>query len=358
MKNNRKYWYLAPVVLLMIVLIIGSKDKRPSSSVTITESIEEAADENKSCQTESKISEDETLSANVETLEEETISAIAETTERETVSAGLESEEQTEIERPHAIEGIPCYENIDRFPADIAFASEESVKLVTDIYDEIGFEGEFQSGDETVYEFYRKKFALLLDGKVKIYDAEGNESSLYDRYIPMGRLQHQVKADELYFFDMDGDGLPELCVQGTSGTYICKYDADSDQYTEWWGAIGSGCRILGTRKMAVYYSGDMERLYLLNSDGYTEYAITFNTSSYQPGKLSYWMSIPDFEKRLHDGKIPDFIKQQIVYDEYWRTYYLRVTREQYKELVKELYEAGRKAEKHQVPFSYFFDSEA
>jgi hypothetical protein len=355
MKNNRRYWYLAPVVLLMIVLIIGSKDKRPSSSVTITESIKQAVDENKSCQTESNISEDETLSANVETLEEETISAIAETPERETVSAGLESEKQTETEKPHAIEGIPEYEYPYLFPVDIVFASDESVKLVSDIYDEIGFEGEFQSGDETVYEFYRKKFALLLDGKVKIYDAEGNESSLYDRYIPKGRLQHQIRAEELYFFDMDGDGLPELCVQGTSGLYICKYDADADRYIEWWGTTNSGCMILGTRKMADTRSGDIDRLWLFDKDGYLECKITFNTL-YQSERL-YMVSIPDFEERVRDGKIPDFVKQQVVYDRFWHTYYLRVTEEQYEELIKGLYEARKTAEKHQVPFSYFFDSE-
>lgn len=209
------------MLLLMIGLVASFKNKRPSSIATITESIEEAADENKSCQTESNISEDETLSANVETLEEETISAIPETLERETVPASLETEEQTEMERPHAIEGIPGYKYVEVFPVDLVFASDESVKFVSDLYDEIGFEGKFQSGDETVYEFYRQKFALLLDGKVTIYDTEGNESLLYDRYIPKGHHQINIQAgDELYFFDMDGDGLPELCVQGTSGLYI------------------------------------------------------------------------------------------------------------------------------------------
>ena len=344
------------MLLLMIGLVASFKNKRPSSIATITESIEEAADENKSCQTESNISEDETLSANVETLEEETISAIPETLERETVPASLETEEQTEMERPHAIEGIPGYKYVEVFPVDLVFASDESVKFVSDLYDEIGFEGKFQSGDETVYEFYRQKFALLLDGKVTIYDTEGNESLLYDRYIPKGHHQINIQAgDELYFFDMDGDGLPELCVQGTSGTYVCKYDADTDQYTEWWGATDSGYNILGTRRISGNNCGDKEYLFLLDKDGYTECELIF-TILYQSERL-YLVSTPDFEKRVRDGKIPDSMKQQMVYAEFGRTYYLRVTREQYKELIKGLYEARKTAEKHQVPFSYFFDSE-
>ena len=260
------------------------------------------------------------------------------------------------MERPHAIEGIPGYKYVEVFPVDLVFASDESVKFVSDLYDEIGFEGKFQSGDETVYEFYRQKFALLLDGKVTIYDTEGNESLLYDRYIPKGHHQINIQAgDELYFFDMDGDGFPELCIQGTSGLYICKYDADADRYIEWWGGTNSGCSILGTGRITEDRCGDTEYLYLLNRDGYTECKITF-TISYQSERL-YMVSIPDFEEHLRDGKIPDSMKQQMVYAEFGRTYYLRVTREQYKKLIKGLYEARKTAEKHQVPFSYFFDSE-
>lgn len=98
----------------------------------------------------------------------------------------------------------------------------------------------------------------------------------------------------------------------------------------------------------------MECLYLLDPDGYTECKITFNTS-YQ-SQILYWISVPDLEERLNDGQIPDSMKQQIVYDEYWCIYYLHVTREQYTELIKGLYQARKTAKKQQVPFSCFFDS--
>ena len=51
------------------------------------------------------------------------------------------------------------------------------------------------------------------------------------------------------------------------------------------------------------------------------------------------------------------MKEQIVYSEVGSTYYLRVTGEQYEGLIKGLHEAEKKAEKQQVPFSYFFDPE-
>ncbi len=374
MKYRKKYSYFvsAGLLMLMIILIISHKDNEPSPNVAIAEDSVNVTDEKKSYLSGRDISERETAPPGVETAEEETAFAIPETAEEETTSAVTEIPEeetasaiseiqeetqtQTEAERPPAIEGIPGYEYTYLFPADIVFASEESVKLMADIYDEIGFEGEFQPGDEAVYEFYRQKFALLLDGMVKVYDRKGNESSLYDRYIPKGP-QHQIRADEIYFFDMDGDGLPELCVQGTSGIYVCKYDAGSDRYTEWWGGTNSGCMILGTRRITEDHCGDTEYLYLLNKDGYTECRIIFNIVYKYDFEKLYLVSIPDFEERVHEGKIPDSMKQQVVYDEFQCTYYLRVTCEQYEELIKGLYEAREKAKPHQVPFSYFFDSE-
>lgn len=168
MKNIRKYRYLVLLLflLIMIVLIISPKDKRPSTSAAITESGANAVNENSSYLPESDTLEGEAIYASATCPEEETVSIARETPEEETAPAISEAPEETESvslepERPHAIEGIPGYKYVDVFPEDIVFASDESVKFVSDLYDKIGFEGKFQSGDETVYEFYRQKFALF-----------------------------------------------------------------------------------------------------------------------------------------------------------------------------------------------------
>ena len=326
---------------------------RAPSSVTITGTM----DVDGSYLLESDTPETEMICIIPDTPEERTISAIAETGE-ETVSTSPETQAEKGAERPHAIEGIPSYENEGRFPTDMVFASQGSVRSLADIYEEIGSEGEFQPGDETVYGFYRQKFAALLAGKVKIYDPEGNESSLYGRYVITRGHQVRIQGgDGLYFFYMDGDGLPELCVQGTSGTYVCKYDADLDRYTEWWGTTNSGCMILGTRRMGETHNGDTERLFLFDKDGYMKCKIKFDISYRYEGIRLYLVSVPDLEERVRAGQIPDTMKEQIVYSEVGSTYYLRVTGEQYEGLIKGLHEAEKKAEKQQVPFSYFFDPE-
>lgn len=335
MKCSRKYIYLILLLLLLLIIVpnISPKNRRPSNA-TITESSTKIMDENRIHLSENNSSTEETIFISPETE----------------AQAEIETS-QAETERPQAIEGILGYKDADSFPEDMVFASEESIGLLTDIYEEIGFKGEYQSGDETVYNFYKQKFALLLEGKVKMYDYKGDESILNDRYTPM--RGYKDSGCVFYFFDMDEDGAPELCVQGVFGTYVCKYNVDSNQYTEWWGTTNSGCYILGTRRISDDRSGDTERLFLLNKDGYTELKITFNIS-YRP-KKKYLVSVPQFEERVGDGQIPDSMKQQVLYDEFWGIYYLRVTQEQYEELISGLHEAEKSAEKEQVPLSYFFD---
>lgn len=329
MKCRRKYIYLMSLLFLLLVIGLNIRFKNKSlSSVTITESSASVMDENIIYSSESNSSAEQTVFTSPET------------------------EAQAEIKKSHAIEGISSYDDARNFPGDMVFASQEAIEILAGIYEEIGFEGEYQSGDKTVYNFYKQKFALLLEGKVKMYDFKGDESLLYNRYTPM--RGYEESGCVFYFFDMDGDGTPELCVEGTRGTYVCKYDADSNQYMEWWGTTNSGCSILGTRRISDDRAGDTERLFLLDKDGYTEEKIKFNIS-YQP-EIKYLVSVPDFEKRVSDGQIPNFMKRQILYDEFWHTYYLRVTREQYRELISGLHEAIKSAEKERVPLSYFFDS--
>ncbi len=335
MKYNRKYKYLIyTLLLLLLAAAVMSCGNRGPSGVTTAESDTETMDGGSISLTESS------------------------DTAEETTPTSPETETQAETKGEYTAEGIPSYFKADYLPSDMAFASQESLEILTDIYHEIGYfeEYEYESGDKTVYDYYRKKFALLLEGKVKMYDSKGNESLLYDRY-PLMRGYEDNPGFELYFFDMDGDGLPELCVEGVWGIYICKYDADSDRYMEWWGGTNSGGRILGTGKLSYTHhdSGDQDYFGQLDENGNTVSTIAFERS-YRPGK-KYLVSVPDFEERVKDGEIPDSMKRQILHVQHPYAYYLRVTEEQFRGLIKRLNEARKAAEKERVPLSYFLDPE-
>ncbi len=60
---------------------------------------------------------------------------------------------------------------------------------------------------------------------------------------------------------------------------------------------------------------------------------------------------------MKDGEIPDSMKRQILHAQHLEDYYLRVTEEQFRELIKRLNEARKAVEKERVPLSYFLDPE-
>lgn len=127
MKCSRKYIYLILLLLLLLIIVpnISPKNRRPSNA-TITESSTKIMDENRIHLSENNSSTEETIFISPETE----------------AQAEIETS-QAETERPQAIEGILGYKDADSFPEDMVFASEESIGLLTDIYEEIGFKGEF-----------------------------------------------------------------------------------------------------------------------------------------------------------------------------------------------------------------------
>lgn len=242
--------------------------------------------------------------------------------------------------------GFPCYENADHVPMDMVFADREAFELIKTSYDELEFAGTFQTGDKSVYDYYREKFALLIEKKVTVYDSEGEKS-----FVNMAYNMEQYKNSncKFYFFDMDGDSIPELCLEGVGGTFVCKYDAEADHYCTWWEDPVSGYKILGTGKIAGDHNGDQEYFFQLDGDGNIVFRVVFEIS-YRPER-KYLISVPD--SIIEDNQIPESVKKQIFYNEYRMVYCLRVTREQYMELIQGLHEARKLAEKEWVPLSYF-----
>lgn len=103
------------------------------------------------------------------------------------------------------------------------YAEEETFRKLKIIYDGIDFTGEFKKGNTEVYDYYKVKYAKLLNGEKKITDRDGKEYNLeYYGYS----IESLLSAD-IYYFDMDEDGLPELCLSKNS-TLIIKYMSDPD----------------------------------------------------------------------------------------------------------------------------------
>ena len=252
----------------------------------------------------------------------------------------------TDVRRKSDIE---TYRHIDHFPDLMVFAEPEEVELIQDIYNEIGFTAEYKEGNEEIREFYRKKYERLLREGLIVYRKDGESSIMEVRYD----LKELVtNSPDMYFFEMDEDGAPELCIADTAGTFVCKYDPETDGYVSWYDNITSGGCILGSRKMGYTHNDDEEYLFQMDEDGQNEIVIEYAALIW-PNR--YIVSVPGYEERLRSGQIPESMKKKLYYDEYEREYFIRVTKEQYKDLIKGLHDARKQAEEHTVPLSYFIE---
>lgn len=103
------------------------------------------------------------------------------------------------------LEGIPSYESVWSFPDDMMYASPEALEMLSKMYSELEFSGQYMEGDRSDYDYYRKKFAQLLEGEVEIYDSEGNESLIKNSYDldEYGITGYERAGCKYYFFDMD-----------------------------------------------------------------------------------------------------------------------------------------------------------
>ena len=64
-------------------------------------------------------------------------------------------------------------------------------------------------------------------------------------------------------------------------------------------------------------------------------------------------SIPGYMERLQKGQIPESMKRKLYYDR--QNYFVRVTKEQYRDLIQGLHDAREQAGRHTVPLSYFIE---
>lgn len=144
--------------------------------------------------------------------------------------------------------------------------------MVENIYKGIDFYGEFKKGDSAVYDEYKKKYAEFLSGQSSLWDEEGDKyNSLEDylknyldfhinyledyidisnKFLEDYSLEEYLRAKTIrfYYFDMDEDNLPELCMEGKMGMFIFKYNSDTDQFGILWESW-PGYDISGSRKI-------------------------------------------------------------------------------------------------------------
>jgi len=118
------------------------------------------------------------------------------------------------------------FEWLDDFPyGNMNYADDDIYKSIQNAYDHIEWQSDFKPGDTAQYPFYKEKYKLLLDGEVKFLKVEKytysevNEQMYLYKFLGIGKdyapddlFDGEDNQYGLYFFDMDSDEVPELCI--------------------------------------------------------------------------------------------------------------------------------------------------
>lgn len=255
-------------------------------------------------------------------------------------------------ERVHLSYFLPeqdrIYSSQYHFPDDMAYVDEPVFKMLDSIYQELEFYGEFKKGDPEAYDYYKDKYAELLNGEKKCTDQYNEEADL-----------DSLKDDsaQLYYFDMDGDNLPELCFLSEENSYIFKYISNIDQYRVWWEDWAASVSISGSGKIRNVLEGSFYEFYdfyEMKEDGTKEYSLVFGTKESEDGvEPLYMVSMPLYNEETRKTKIPHIMEKQSYMSAEEGRYFFRVTKKQYEKLTKEYFETAALCQKECVPLSFF-----
>ena len=243
---------------------------------------------------------------------------------------------------------------------EIPYVDEETFELIRQAYDEVDYSAEFAKGNSEVYEEYKQKFRSLIQNEVPFLDKEtGKELYIKDWMELHGLIVLQdFKAPytyRYYFFDMNGDGAPELCVEDVVGL-VFAYDPDTDQCILWTWLNGKD--IVGTRT-AVWnpeYDTDIYEFFRLDLYGNVELDTLF-WAEYEDlyhDDINMVM-FPNYADREKRWEITDEMKKQGVFEESSGQWFFRITVEQFEELAKPYMEARQLARERSREESYTYD---
>ena len=223
---------------------------------------------------------------------------------------------------------------------EIPFVDEETFELIREAYEEVDYSAEFEKGNLEVYEEYKQKFWYLLQNKVPFLDREtGKEIYIKEWVESRGMTVVQDFKSNIYryyFFDMNGDGFPELYIDGC----VFAYDLDKDLCILWTWLDGKD--IVGTRKAMWNPEYDSDICEFFQLDPYGDFELDTLFWAEHAGLYHddiNMVMFPNYADREKRWEITEEMKQQGVLEESSGQWFFKITDEQFEELARPYMEA-------------------
>lgn len=245
------------------------------------------------------------------------------------------------------------------------YVDEGTFAFLKDAYAEVDFSGQYEAGDEDTDSLFLDAFDKLLRGDALLTDGQTGETMLlseipffekYDLESEAGRDADSPWGYTYYFFDMDGDGEPELTVyRHARGFFVLDYDAGTDTYSVWYDAEACWYGLLGSRKVLWTWDGRYLEYCLLDESG-EAVCQTFCGSWYYNGEEAiYLVMLPRDAEEIGMRSVSEEMQEQGMFSRADGQWYFRVTGEQYEEITKSYWDAYDLANEHMDQEAYTYE---
>ena len=224
---------------------------------------------------------------------------------------------------------------------ELPYADEETFEVIKKAYKKIDFSGEFEKGNEALYDEYKDIFRKLLHNETPFLDRETGKKVYIENY---GDFKHKydIHDNSYYFFNVDGDeeGTPELVVRNDVGNaYVFKYDSREKECIMWYSMENYWYLLLGSRKVAWPWNGQYLVFYQLNQDGEVECETFLGSTWFNEEESLHVIMMPRYPDVQKEEIVTEEMKKHGIYERSGEQWYFRITDEQYELLLEDYMKA-------------------
>ena len=220
---------------------------------------------------------------------------------------------------------------------ELPYVDTETYAIIKDAYLNIDFFGKFEIGNKEYYDKYKEKYWKVLCNEKFIIDKDSSKKMLISEvpelagYIELYGLDNMI----YYYFDVDGDSFPELCIQYYGmGIYILDYNSETEEYSLWYDLASFNYALIGTQKVMWRGNGKFFSFYLLNEDGEEECETFFFKEPVSEEINICIVMLPWYKEDSKNIIVSDQMNEYAIYARSEGWWYFRVTEQQYNELTQ------------------------
>lgn len=242
---------------------------------------------------------------------------------------------------------------------DLKCVNEKTYKKIADICSNIDFMGNFKSIDLKEDSFYRGQYLKVLKGDESYIDRleEKGESDLVE-FDPKN-----IKEYTYYYFDMNGDEVPELIISDDNMKYtdIFSFNTKTNKVELLDIEKAGSSFFLGNNKMGAWYDGTglTYEFYDIDKNGNKNSKIFFYSEGYlnditKQEEAVYMVGFGEGSEEIENYKSLAKEMGEQLFEEN-STYFLRISKEQYDQVTQNYFKSRKAAEENIKKVTYTFD---